>query len=266
VCFHLYFIGVGGAKIHSKLVRPKNALVNGPGIVMFHGYSVDSGDWLDKIAYAANGFTVLALDCRGQGGLSEDNLTVKGTTLRGHIIRGIDDPNPDQFYYRQVFLDTVQTTRILMSLESVDPHRVGAFGISQGGALAIATAALQPTIKEVVAVYPFLSDYRRVWDMDINNSAYAEIAEYFRNFDPHHERDEEMFTKLGYIDIQNLAERIKARTLWVTGMIDPVCPPSSQFAAYNKIQSEKETLLYHEFAHEFLPHVSDKAFKRFLSL
>ncbi|OAS87602.1 hypothetical protein A6K24_19345 [Metabacillus litoralis] len=73
----------------------------------------------------------------------------------------------------------------------------------------------------------------------MNNSAYAEIAEYFRNFDPHHEREEEIFTKLGYIDIQHFAERIKAKTLWITGMIDMICPPSSQFAAYNKITAEK---------------------------
>ncbi|WP_226671359.1 acetylxylan esterase [Metabacillus litoralis] len=265
-CFHLYFKGVGGAKVHCKLVRPKKMNGSGPGVVMFHGYSVDSGDWLDKIAYASHGFTVLALDCRGQGGLSEDNLVVKGNTLRGHIIRGLDDPNSDSLYYRQVFLDTVQTVKVLMSMDGVDPDRIGAFGISQGGALATVCAALEPRIKNLVAIYPFLSDYKRVWDMDMNNSAYAEIAEYFRHFDPHHEREEEIFTKLGYIDIQNFADRIKAKTLWVTGMIDEICPPSSQFAAYNKITSEKEMLLYHEFGHEFLPHLSDKAFKRFLTL
>lgn len=100
---------------------------------MFHGYSCDSGDWFDKVSYAAHGFTVLAMDCRGQGGLSEDNLQVQGTTVREYIIRGIDDPDPDRLYYRNVFLDTVQTVRILMSMEQVDPERIGAFGCSQGG-------------------------------------------------------------------------------------------------------------------------------------
>lgn len=79
-CFHLYFTGVGGARIHCKYVRPKkNVHKKGPGLVMFHGYSCDSGDWMEKVAYAAHGISVLAMDCRGQGGLSEDNLTVKGT-------------------------------------------------------------------------------------------------------------------------------------------------------------------------------------------
>jgi cephalosporin-C deacetylase len=266
-CYHLYFTGVGGARVHCKFVKPKNAQPNGPGIILFHGYSVDCGEWMDKVTYAAQGFTVIALDCRGQGGPSEDNLQVKGPTLKGHIIRGIDDPNPDNFYYRNVFIDTVQSVRILMSMNEVDPNRIGVFGMSQGGALATACAALEPRIKEAVCIYPFLSDYKRVWsEMDINNSAYEEIAYYFRAIDPNHEREEHVFNKLGYIDIQNLADRIKANVLWVTGLKDTICPPSTQFAAYNKIQSEKELLLYPEYGHEYLPYLNDKAFQRFLKL
>jgi alpha-beta hydrolase superfamily lysophospholipase len=40
---------------------------------------------------SAQGYTVAALDCRGQGGLSEDNSDVVGNTHRGHIIRGLAD-------------------------------------------------------------------------------------------------------------------------------------------------------------------------------
>lgn len=265
-CYHLYFTGVGGAKVHCKLAKPKGRSGTGPGIVMFHGYTVNSGDWFDKVNYAAHGVTVLAMDCRGQGGRSEDNLHVKGTTVRGHIIRGVDDPDPDRLYYRHVFLDTVQAARILMAMEEVDPGRVGVYGASQGGALAVACAALEPRIKEVVAVYPFLSDYKRVWELDIDNSAYKEISYYFKMFDPNHEREDEIFRRLGYIDIQHLAGRIKARVLWVTALNDMACPPSTQFAAYNKIRSKKELLLYHEYGHEHLPQLSDKVFQRFLTL
>ncbi len=90
-CFHMYFTGVGGARVHAKLLRPKKPAGQHPAVVMFHGYSGDSGDWLSKLGYVAAGYTVAALDCRGQGGLSEDNGQVTGWTLRGHIIRGLDD-------------------------------------------------------------------------------------------------------------------------------------------------------------------------------
>ncbi|WNS46630.1 alpha/beta fold hydrolase [Paenibacillus sp. MMS20-IR301] len=266
-CFHLYFTGVGGARIHCKYVRSKKpAGEQGPGVVMFHGYSCDSGDWLEKVAYAAHGISVLAMDCRGQGGPSRDTLNVTGTTIRGHVIRGIDDPDPDKLYYRNVYLDTVQTARILMAMPEVDPERVGAFGLSQGGGLTVACASLEPRIKAAVPVYPFLSDYKRAWETNITVSAYEELNYYFRFFDPHHLREEEIFNRLGYIDIQNLAERIEARVLWVTGLVDPVCPPSTQFAAYNKITAPKELLVYHEYGHEYLPYLADRSLQMFLNL
>ncbi|AIQ52917.1 acetylxylan esterase [Paenibacillus sp. FSL R7-0331] len=266
-CFHLYFTGVGGARIHCKYVRPKNQTeAKGPGVVMFHGYACDSGDWFEKAGYAAHGISVLAMDCRGQGGVSEDNLTVQGTTIRGHIIRGIDDPDPDKLYYRNVFLDTAQAARILMAMPEVDPERVGAFGLSQGGGLTVACASLEPRIKIAVPVYPFLSDYKRAWEANITASAYEELNYYFRFFDPHHLREQDIFNRLGYIDIQNLADRIKGNVLWVTGLMDPVCPPSTQFAAYNKIKAPKELLVYHEYGHEYLPYLSDRTLQIFLTL
>ncbi|MFD3258421.1 acetylxylan esterase [Paenibacillus lentus] len=265
-CYHLYFVGVGGARVHAKYVKPKTTNGRGPGMAMFHGYSCDSGDWADKVNYAAHGITVLAMDCRGQGGLSEDNLTVQGTTIRGHIIRGIDDPNPDKLYFRNVFLDTVQTVRILMNMEHIDPERIGVHGLSQGGALAAACAALEPRVKLAVPIYPFLADYRRAWELDITTSAYEEIHYYFRFFDPHHLREDEIFSKLGYIDIQNLASRIEAKVLFVTGLADTICPPSTQFAVYNKIRSEKELLVYYEYGHEYLPYLGDRTLQAFLQL
>ncbi|WP_163538019.1 alpha/beta fold hydrolase [Gracilibacillus sp. YIM 98692] len=263
-CYHLYFKGVGGAKVHAKLVKPSPHIATGQAVVMFHGYTVNSGDWLDKLAYAAQGITVIALDCRGQGGLSEDNLLTTGTTVRGHIIRGLDDKNADSLYYRQVFLDTVQTVRILKTIEGVDPDRIGVYGQSQGGALAIACAALEPSIKHVYAVYPFLSDYERVWHMDIHNTAYKEIRYFFRCFDPTHQNHQKIFMKLGYIDIQHLADRIQASVEWVIAMRDVMCPPSTQFAVYNKIRSTKNMLIYHEFDHEHLPNQVDHSYQQFV--
>lgn len=265
-CYHLYFTGLGGAKVHAKYVQPKPNRASGQGLVMFHGYHVDCGDWLDKLAYAAEGITVIALDCRGQGGLSTDPVSVSGPTLKGHIIRGVSDPDPDRLYYRQIFLDTVQATWILMSMDHIDEGRIGVYGQSQGGALAVACASLEPRIKRIVAVYPFLSDFKRAWEMDVVNSAYEEISYYFRNHDPTHEKAEQVFERLGYIDIQNLAPRINGEVRWITGLRDQICPPSTQFAAYNKIQTKKEMVLYPEHGHEFLPKHSDHALQWFKEL
>ncbi len=258
-CFDLYFTGVGGARIHAKYLRPRTPGRH-PAVLQFHGYSVNSGDWVDKLAYAGEGFCVATLDCRGQGGLSEDVGGVKGTTLRGQIIRGLDDPDPRKLLFRQIFLDTAQLARIVMARPEVDPARVGAMGASQGGALTLACAALEPRVRLAAPVYPFLSDYRRVWEIDLAKDAYDELRTYFRFFDPRHEREEEIFTKLGYIDVQHLAPRIQAEVLMFTGLMDTICPPSSQFAAYNKITAPKQMVLYPDFGHENLPGLGDRTF------
>jgi len=258
-CFHLWFQGTGGARVHAKLLRPRNVTTPHPAVVQFHGYSGRSGDWTDMLGYVGLGYTVAALDCRGQGGLSEDIGGVTGWTLRGHIVRGLGD-DTDKLYYRHVYLDTALLARIVMEMDDVDENRVGAMGGSQGGGLTLACAALEPRIKLAAPTYPFLTDYQRVWELDLAKDAYAELSEWFRKFDPLHEREAEVFSTLGYIDVQHLAPRIRAEVLMGVGLGDTVCPPSTQYAAYNKITSTKQTLLYPDYKHEGLPGHGDTVF------
>lgn len=258
-CFDLWFTGVGGARVHAKFLRPRERKGKLPAVLLFHGYSGSSGDWFDKLAWVAEGYCVAALDCRGQGGQSEDVGGVKGTTLRGHIVRGLEPGQPpEKLLYRDIFLDTAQLARIVMGFDEVDPARVGAMGGSQGGALTLACAALEPSVKLAAPIYPFLCDYRRVWEMDLARDAYDELKTWFRHFDPRHEREDEVFTRLGYIDCQHLAPRIRARTLMAVGLMDAICPPSTQFAAYNRITAPKDTVIYPDFGHEGLPGLPDR--------
>ena len=263
-CFDLWFRGVGGARIYAKYIRPKTNVTAGsdprPTVLQFHGYSGHTGDWLDKFGWAAEGFCFAAMDVRGQGGRSEDNGQVKGTTQRGHIVRGLDDPDSRKLAFRQIFLDTAQLARVVMQFPEVDPARMGCFGSSQGGALSLACAALEPRIKRVAPVYPFLCDYQRVWELDYAREAYEELRLFFRFHDPRHERAREIFTKLGYIDVQHLAPRIRAEVLMFTGLMDTICPPSSQFAAYNKITAKKDLVIYPDYTHEPLPGQIDHTF------
>ncbi|MCE2490063.1 MAG: alpha/beta fold hydrolase [Anaerolineae bacterium] len=264
-CHHLWFSGTRGARIHAKLLRPKGQSEPGPAVLMFHGYTLDSGAWLDKLGYVAEGYTVASMDVRGQGGRSQETGGHEGPTLHGHVIRGLEGP-PDDLLYRQVFLDTVQLARVVMDLPGVDADRVGATGASQGGALTLACAALEPRICRAAPVYPWLTDIRRVFNLRGSSgvSAYDELADWFRRHDPLHKCEEEMFTRLGYIDVQFLAPRIKAETLLVVGLMDDICLPSSQYVSYNRISAPKSVLLYPDFAHEQLPGSEDAIF-RFLT-
>ena len=55
----------------------------------------------------------------------------------------------------------------------------------------LACAALEPRIRRAAPCFPFLCDYRRVWEMDLAKNAYDELGWFFRRFDPMHRREED---------------------------------------------------------------------------
>ena len=122
-----------------------------------------------------------------------------------------------------------------MGMPEVDPARVGATGGSQGGGLTLACAALEPRIKRGArssrSCATTSASGRWTWPRTPTRSCATSSG----MFDPLHEREEEIFTRLGYIDVQHLAPRISGEVLMGVGLMDTICPPSTQFAAYNKI-------------------------------
>lgn len=261
--YDLYYTGTKGARIHAKVLVPKNIQGKVPAVLMFHGLGWRSSDWNELIPYASQGYVVAFMDVRGQGGLSQDIGGVFGTTNTNPFVRGIDGDKHD-LLMRDVYLDTAIMAKIIMNLDYVDETRVATTGGSQGGCLSVVCACLVPQIKKCAPVYPYLSDFKRVYEMDLNVGAYIGLKEYFRFFDPTHEREDEIYERLGYIDIQNLAKRMRAELLMFTGLMDTICPPSTQFAMYNKVTSKKNVIFYPEFGHESLFGSGDKIFE-FLS-
>lgn len=263
-CFDLYYTGVGGARIYAKYLRPEKVEGKIPAVILFHGYSDSSGDWFDKLSFVQAGFAVFAMDCRGQGGKSEDVGGVKGTTLNGHIIRGLSDDNPDHLLYRNIYLDAAELAKIVFATDIVDTDNVYVNGGSQGGGLALACAALEPRIKKAAVMYPFLADFQRVLEDKETNGAYVELKDYFYRFDPRHEKEQWIFNRLGYIDVKNLAPRIKAEVLMFTGLVDTSCPPVTQYAVYNNLSCKKQHIVYPEFGHEFLRGAADTVLRFFM--
>ncbi|MBL4700341.1 MAG: acetylxylan esterase, partial [Phycisphaeraceae bacterium] len=62
------------------------------------------------------------------------------------------------------------------------------------------------------------------------------------------------------------APRIKANLLQGSTLLDNICPPSTQFAAYNNVQSEKAMKLYPDFGHALPPCWSDEGYLHMMGL
>ncbi len=261
-CYDLYYSSTKGARIHSKMLLPKDKKKL-PCIIKFHGLNCDSGEWTSLIPFVSEGYCVFSMDCRGQAGTSDDCVLSNDNTLSGFLCRGINDAlkgNFNNLYYKDVILDSYKLYQIVINFEYIDKERIAVTGWSQGGALAIALAALVPSIKCLAPVHPYLSDYKRVWQLGLSTKAYEGINQYFRQRDPHHKTENEFFNALGYIDIKNMADKIKANVFFSCGLKDTTCPPSTQYAVYNRIKSTKYMNLFYDFDHENLTNLNDEIF------
>ena len=248
----LWFVGMGGARIYAKYVRPT---LPGPLplVLQFHGYPGASRSFFEQSSFAGMGCALIAMDNPGQGGLSEDVGGFKGTTVAGHLVAGVDG-EPKDLYYVRLYQDVRILCRIVRAMGEqglFDLSRIYVNGASQGGGMGIACCALNnDLIAKACILYPFLSDYRKVYELGADEIAYEGIRYYARWFDPDGTREDEWFGKLAYVETNHFAHLVKCPVLFGTGLADTVCPPETQCAVYNDLSCEKQRLLYPGFGHE----------------
>ena len=171
--------------------------------------------------------------------------------LSGYQNFNLDDK--DRFYYKRVYLGCVRANDFLFSLPQFDGNNLAVTGGSQGGALSIITAGLDPRVKYLAAYYPALSDVTGYlkgraggWPhyFDKNNLA-------FNN-------KKDKIETVGYYDVVNFARLLKVPGMYSWGFNDETCPPTSMYAAYNVISAPKSLYLALETGHWTFPEQTEK--------
>lgn len=243
--FQVFFDGWRGARICAWYLRPDGPGPF-PGLVQYHGYSGAKADVFSLLPWALQGYAVMGVDVRGQAGESTDPHHYPGGHVRGWMTQGITDP--ESYYYRGVYVDCVRALDWLCSQPEVDAEHVGVMGMSQGGGLALAVAALDKRPALAMPEMPYLCHFRRAVDMAMRYP-YVEIPDYLRRWP---QREETVWRTLSYCDTMNLAPWITCPVLMTVGLQDDICPPSSVYAAYNWISAPKEMRVYPYHNHEIV--------------
>jgi len=243
------FNGYGGEPIRAWLRVPSGASVRLPGVVQFVGYGGGRGDAHENLFWASCGFAHLEMDTRGQGagwstGVTPDASGSAGPQGQGVMTRGVTDPGT--YYYRRLTTDAVRAVQALRSLERVDSARCAAVGMSQGGSLAVAVAALAPELAAIVAKVPFLSDIPRALQVT-DAYPFRELVDYLAI---HRTRVQQVHQTLQYFDSINFAKRAQVPALFSVGLMDQITPPSTVYAAYNNYSGPKELQVWPFNGHE----------------
>jgi cephalosporin-C deacetylase len=237
------FSGAGGDRIRAWYLRPAGADGRTPVVVKFIGYGGGRGLPTEHALLPALGYPVFVMDTRGQGGRWTTGDT--GPENAQVMTRGIG--RPEDYYYTRLFTDAAMAVEAVRELAGA--ARVAVSGSSQGGGLALATAALVPDQVAVChADIPFLCDIQRGITL-APEAPYTEVPEFLAH---HLELIPAALDTLRYVDCALLARRITARCLLSVGLMDTICPPSTVFAAYNEITAGKD-ISVHPFTGHVVP-------------
>ncbi|OEV12734.1 acetylxylan esterase [Streptomyces nanshensis] len=229
--YDVRFPGWAGQPVAAWLLLPRDAAAPLPVVVNYIGYSGGRGLHTDNLLWSAAGYAHLVVDSRGQGHATPDPDPAPGPQyVGGFMTRGIDGPR--HHYYRRLITDAVRAVDAVRAHPAVDPERVVVTGHSQGGGMALAAAALTGDhVAAALVDVPFLCHIRRGVEL-ATAGPYPEIAHYLGV----HVRDdpESVFATLAHFDGLHFARRAASvPALFSVALMDPVCPPSSGFAAYN---------------------------------
>lgn len=247
--YDVTFSGFGGDPVLGWLVLPTGAAGPLPAVVEFNGYGGGRGLPHERLAWAASGYAHFFMDTRGQGGTwgtgggtADPHGT--GPSTPGFMTRGIEDPA--RYYYRRVFTDAVLAIEAVRSLEHVDAARVAVAGTSQGGGIALAAAGLSEGLVGAMPDVPFLCHFERAVGLT-DRDPYHEVVRFLA---VHRDAAAAAFRTLSYFDGVNFAKRATAPALFSVAGMDPVCPPSTVYAARNHYSGDADIVEYEFNEHE----------------
>lgn len=148
----------------------------------------------------------------------------------GYLNNGLD--NRDNYYMKRVYMACIRSIDLLVSLPEWDGRNVVVQGGSQGGALALVAAGLDPRVTACIANHPALSDMAGY--MAGRAGGYPHFFRVAGMDTP------DKLNTMAYYDVVNFARSIKVPTRMTWGYNDDVCPPTTSYAVYNVLQCPKE--------------------------
>lgn len=237
-CFDIKVNCPGSDKpISGYLLRPINSKKKSlPAMITYHGAGVRSS--YKALWRASTGMVVLDVNAHGiDNGQPKDYYTnLNQNELKNYQYVGFADR--EKIYFKGMFLRVYRALQLIKSQPEWNGKTLIAYGSSQGGGQAIVAAALDPQVSYCIARIPALSDHHGInakrqsgWPKFITcNRKYM-------NKDP-----KSVSEAIGYYDAAHFASRIKCPATITTGFIDTVCSPSSVYAAYNNIKTDKNII------------------------
>lgn len=259
--YDLTFTSYDNSVIYAKYIKninyrklyPKKYI---PLLFYFHGYPASSRNWLEKSTFATLGYDVVAIDFRNQGGKSKD-FGKSDPSVFGHLTVGLDGNIEDMIFYKNI-LDSLILAKIVSSFEDINEKELVSFGASQGGAFSIIFSALNKNVTKCISLYPFLANFKDIYEKDNRKNAYGELTHHGRWFNTTGNNTEKFLNNLFFLDTINFSKNLECSVLFGITNLDIDCPKETQEKIYNEINSRKKSCIYKKYYHENIPNFNDE--------
>jgi cephalosporin-C deacetylase len=243
--YHVSFQNINNSRIYGMLsvpIKPGKY----PGALKVPGAGVRS--YKGDVSMAKNGIIVLEIGIHGIPVNLDAQVyeSLRSGALYSYNSTNLDDK--DNYYYKRVYLGCIRALDFLVAQPAYDGQNIIVYGGSQGGALSIVTAALDPRVKYLAANYPALCD--------LTGYLYNRAGGWPHLFSPAniaYNNKKDKLETCKYYDVVNFAKNLKVPGLYSWGFNDETCPPTSMYAAYNSITAPKELMIYKETGHSTIP-------------
>jgi len=243
--------------IYGWLAVPKNAPSIGEmrGYLWLPGYSLGSPPPGPEALYPDT--VTLGLNLHG---LTLDTpYTHPSLANADYITQGIE--SPQTYIYKRIVAHCLRALDVLAAQAEVSADKLMVGGMSQGGGLALVTAALAPQVKLCLADMPWLGALDLALSL-LDRDKYKRrgaarypdgrglIADYA---EAHPDVAGQVYQTYRYFDPLTHAPDIHCPTQVSAGGRDPSCKPPTIYAVYNALTCEKEMLYLPGTGHEIVP-------------
>lgn len=157
-------------------------------------------------------------------------------TGNGYLANGIQ--SRETYYMKKVYACLVRAVDYLTSLEQWDGKNVLIQGNSQGAALSIVLAGLDPRITAIAIAHPALSDMAGYAETG-RTGGYPHFNRYYKEV----KLDRQIIETLSYFDVVNFARLVKCPVYMTWGYNDNTCPPTTSWIVWNTLTCEKESYI-----------------------
>ena len=232
------FRSAGDVRVHGFLSVPrKRGTV--PAVISFHDYGHEPQLHRD---FSDSGVAHLAIRLRDHAEVRPRPIAGQPDTGPGLVARyGLE--KLEKSYPFLCFLDAIRSIDFMRLQKGIDPHRLGVLGHGLGAAMAVFVASQRADIKAIALERPgfvFLDGF-----LPEAGALYAEeIRQVLGGVSP--ARRTKIRKGMEYLDVLNWAEVLDAPVLVSAGLQDPINPPRSAFAFFNRLRVEKAMELFPE--------------------